>query len=109
HKADSLMALARAIGASAEKLERTVRAYNEALRDGRAGGLNPPRTTRPITANLPIVPMPVAPPPFYADPVCGGITYTMGGVSIDEHARVLREDGVPVAGLYAAGSTTGWL
>lgn len=107
HKADSLTALARAIGASAEKLEHTVHAYNEALRSGRAGELNPPRSTKPITANLPIVAMPVAAPPFYAAPLCAGITYTLGGVAIDEHARVLREDGAPVAGLYAAGAATG--
>lgn len=107
HKADSLTALARAIGASTEKLEHTVHAYNEALRAGRSGELNPPRTTKPITANVPIVAMPVATAPFYAAPLCAGITYTLGGVSIDQHARVLREDGAPVAGLYAAGSATG--
>lgn len=29
--------------------------------------------------------------------------HTQGGLSIDEHARVLRPDGSPVAGVYAAG------
>lgn len=109
HKADSLAALARTIGVAPENLEHTVRAYNEALGAGRASELKPPRTTRPITANLPIVAMPVATPPYYAAPLCAGITYTLGGVLTDEHARVLREDGAPIAGLYAVGSTTGGL
>ena len=29
---------------------------------------------------------------------------TKGGVVIDEYARVLREDGSPIEGLYAAGN-----
>ena len=31
---------------------------------------------------------------------------TKGGLLTDEHARVLREDGTPIPGLYAAGNTT---
>jgi fumarate reductase flavoprotein subunit len=51
--------------------------------------------------------MPIAVAPFLAIPLCAGITYTMGGIRIDGDARVLREDGVAIPGLYAAGSTTG--
>ena len=32
---------------------------------------------------------------------------TFGGVLTDEHARVLREDGSPIKGLYATGVSTG--
>ena len=53
--------------------------------------------------------MAVSTPPYYAVPLCAGITFTMGGISIDAHARVLRESGEPIAGLYAAGSCTGGL
>ena len=35
------------------------------------------------------------------------VTYTIGGLRIDERARVLREDGSPIAGLYAAGADAG--
>jgi fumarate reductase flavoprotein subunit len=42
----------------------------------------------------------------YAVHVVAGITHTIGGVRIDEHARVLGEDG-PVDGLYAAGADAG--
>ena len=33
----------------------------------------------------------------------------MGGIAIDAHARVLRESGEIIPGLYAAGSSTGGL
>lgn len=43
----------------------------------------------------------------YAVHVCAGITYTIGGLRVDERARVLRDDGSPVEGLYAAGVDAG--
>jgi fumarate reductase flavoprotein subunit len=45
--------------------------------------------------------------PFYALPLCAGITYTTGGLLIDQNARVLRENKEPIDGLYAAGSAVG--
>ena len=43
----------------------------------------------------------------YAVHVSAGITHTIGGVRIDEDARVLSEDGTPIEGLYAAGADVG--
>ena len=43
-------------------------------------------------------------PPYYAFKVFPGDIGTKGGVVIDEYARVLREDGTPIEGLYAAGN-----
>jgi predicted oxidoreductase len=43
----------------------------------------------------------------YAVHVVAGITHTIGGVRIDEQARVLRPDGTPIEGLYAAGADAG--
>ena len=43
----------------------------------------------------------------YAVHVVAGITHTIGGIRIDRHARVVREDGTPIAGLYAAGADAG--
>jgi 3-oxosteroid 1-dehydrogenase len=48
----------------------------------------------------------IAKPPFYAVPVVPGDVGTYGGVVTDEHARVLREDGTVIAGLYATGTST---
>jgi succinate dehydrogenase/fumarate reductase flavoprotein subunit len=43
----------------------------------------------------------------YAVHVVAGITHTIGGVCIDSQARVLRADGAPIEGLYAAGADAG--
>ena len=48
----------------------------------------------------------VGPPPFYAVKIVPGDLGTKGGVRTDERARVLRADGTPIAGLYAAGNTS---
>jgi succinate dehydrogenase/fumarate reductase flavoprotein subunit len=52
--------------------------------------------------------------PFEAPPdavvavrVSPGITHTIGGLRIDERARVLDRDGGPIEGLYAAGADVG--
>jgi 3-oxosteroid 1-dehydrogenase len=42
--------------------------------------------------------------PFYAIQVHPGAIGTKGGARTDEHARVLRVDGAPIDGLYAAGN-----
>lgn len=44
--------------------------------------------------------------PFYAIQVYPGDVSTFGGIVTDEHARVLREDGSVIAGLYATGTST---
>lgn len=45
--------------------------------------------------------------PFTAVRVRAAVTHTIGGLRIDEQARVLRADGSPVSGLYAAGADAG--
>ena len=49
----------------------------------------------------------LAEPPFAAVLVQAAVTQTLGGLRVDEGARVLREDATPVAGLYAAGADVG--
>jgi fumarate reductase flavoprotein subunit len=39
--------------------------------------------------------------------VSPGITHTIGGLRIDDRARVVREDGRPIEALYAAGADAG--
>lgn len=46
-------------------------------------------------------------PPFLAVRVYAAVTHTIGGLRIDDRARVLREDGSPVGGLHAAGADAG--
>jgi 3-oxosteroid 1-dehydrogenase len=49
---------------------------------------------------------PLAKPPFYAIKIVPGDLGTKGGLRTDERARVLRGDGTPIAGLYAAGNAS---
>ena len=46
-------------------------------------------------------------PPFLAVQVRAAVTHTIGGLRIDERARVLDAAGEPVAGLHAAGADAG--
>jgi succinate dehydrogenase/fumarate reductase flavoprotein subunit len=46
-------------------------------------------------------------PPFVAVPVRPAVTFTEGGLKIDESARVLDQAGLPIPGLYAAGADGG--
>ena len=101
YRAAALADLARVAGIDSDGLARTVAAYNAACGSGGLGSLAPSRSSDRYQ------PMPVATGPFVAIPVCAGITYTMGGIRIDADARVLRDDGGTIPGLYAAGATTG--
>ncbi|HEX5189545.1 MAG TPA: 3-oxosteroid 1-dehydrogenase [Streptosporangiaceae bacterium] len=49
---------------------------------------------------------PLAKPPFYAVKIVPGDLGTKGGLRTDERARVLRQDGTAIAGLYAAGNAS---
>jgi tricarballylate dehydrogenase len=48
-------------------------------------------------------------PPFVAYPVTGGITFTFGGVRINERAQVMSTSWAPIPGLYACGEMVGGL
>ena len=48
-------------------------------------------------------------PPFEAYAVTCGITFTFGGLRIDERCGVINTDGLPIRGLYAAGELVGGL
>ncbi len=48
-------------------------------------------------------------PPFVAYPVTGGITFTFGGVKVNDRAQVLDTRWEPISGLYACGEMVGGL
>lgn len=103
HVAPDLARLADACGIARDRLASTVRTYNDALASGTLARLTPTRSESKAKA------MPIGQPPFMAIPLCAGITNTMGGLAIDAHAQVLDTQRRPIAGLYAAGATTGGL
>jgi fumarate reductase flavoprotein subunit len=101
-RAATVEELAEKIGADPDRLRNTVETHNRALAEGTLDRLPIPRSSR-------IKPWLVANGPFMAIRLCPGITYTMGGLAIDDRARVLRDDGRTIPGLLAAGATTGGL
>jgi 3-oxosteroid 1-dehydrogenase len=109
HKAGTVAELARSIGIEPDALSATVERFNTMAERGvdedfhRGDNhydryLGDPRTgPNPALGAL-------TKPPFYAVPCYPGDVGTTGGLLTDEHARVLRADGEPIPGLYAAGT-----
>ena len=115
-RADSLEALARAVGIDPGGLCASVERFNRNAREGRDPDFRRGESLfdryyadhgRAPSATLGVLDK----PPFYALPVYSGAIGTSGGPRIDIHARVLHVSGQPIEGLYAAGdaaaSTTG--
>ena len=48
-------------------------------------------------------------PPYVAYQITCGITFTFGGIRINENAEVINDDGQIISGLYAAGELVGGL
>lgn len=103
HQADTLEELAAKAGLDVVGLATTVEEFNGLVRAGSAPALKPPRTTMTYPAHM------FEKPPYYAIPLCAGLTVTSGGVAVDGQARVLDGAGTPIPGLYAAGSAVGGL
>jgi fumarate reductase flavoprotein subunit len=101
HEAGTLEELSLIIGIDAASLSRSVAAYNAALLAGQGSVLSPPRSGGAQGAT------PLLKPPFRATRLIAGMTYTMGGIAIDGHSRVLSDDGSVISGLYAAGGAAG--
>ena len=111
HKADTIAALASQIDVDPSTLEQTVGRFNGFVASNRDEDFH--RGERAYdrwlgdpyhqpSANLGTIER----GPYYAVPVVPGDVGTYGGVVTDEYARVLREDGSVIAGLYATGVST---
>lgn len=101
--------LAEKLGIRREALERTVAEFNAASGDGAFDpfvmdglatrpGLVPPKSNWAQSIDR---------PPFVAYRVTCGITFTYGGLRIDEQARVINREGKPMPGLFATGEISG--
>jgi tricarballylate dehydrogenase len=107
--ADSIEELAEKMeGVDARRFVQTVeeynaavdetRPFNPALLDGRRSNALPPKSNWAQKIDT---------PPYEAYAVTCGITFTYGGLSVDEHAQVLDRNNDPIPGLYAAGEMVG--
>jgi succinate dehydrogenase/fumarate reductase flavoprotein subunit len=79
-------------------------ALEQRVRDRRVREIVAEAPTRVDPAELPF---PVPKDAVAAVRVAAAITHTIGGIRVDERARVLGEDGTPVEGLHAAGADAG--
>jgi tricarballylate dehydrogenase len=91
---------------------KTLHAFNAAARDADEGfdpsrkdgmstsGLTPEKTNWGIRLDA---------PPFHAYSATGGITFTFGGVKVNEKTQVMGTDWRPLKGLYACGEMIGGL
>ena len=102
-QADTLEELAQKAGIDGAGLSATADEFNGLVRAGSAPALTPERTTMTYPAQT------IEKAPFFAIPLCAGITVTSGGLSVDGRARVLDGAGKAIPGLYAAGSVVGGL
>ncbi|MEV7429107.1 3-oxosteroid 1-dehydrogenase [Nocardioides sp. NPDC092400] len=110
-KSDSLAGLAAEIGVPAETLERTVERFNGFARTGVDADFHRGESAYDKYYSDPTVkPNPslhtIDEGPFYAVKIVPGDLGTKGGLVTDERARVLREDGSVLEGLYAAGNVS---
>ena len=92
--------LAEATGIPAADLEATLNRYNAQQKAGVDEDFG--RSPTEMTASLETA-------PYYAVCVTPAIHHTMGGLSVNTDTQVLRIDGMPIPGLYAAGEVTGGL
>jgi 3-oxosteroid 1-dehydrogenase len=110
-KADTLEALAAACGMDATVLKASVERFNGFARTGkdedfgRGGNAYQQWQGDPFHAPSRSLGT-LEQGPFFALQVYPGDVGTYGGVVTDEHARVLKADGVPIEGLYATGTST---
>ncbi len=92
--------LADAINVPAADLEATLKRYNAQQKAGVDDDFG--RSAAQLTAALETA-------PYYAVCVTPAIHHTMGGLSVNTSTQVLKADGTPIPGLYAAGEVTGGL
>jgi len=110
-RADSLAELAEKVGLPADALGETVERFNGFARAGvdedfhRGESAYDKYYSDPrVKPNCSLAPIEKG--PFYAVKIVPGDLGTKGGLVTDERARVLREDGSVIPGLYAAGNVS---
>ncbi|MBR1585564.1 MAG: flavocytochrome c [Clostridia bacterium] len=94
-KGETAAEIAQQLGLDAEALQATIQAFNEDIADGVDDAFGRDRNLNPIEGTL------------YGYRFGVGAHYFMGGLLINDQTQVLKEDGTPIEGLYAAGEVTG--
>lgn len=110
-RGDTIEELAQQCGIDPKALAETIARFNQFARNGvdedfhRGDGAYDRYYGDPTVKPNPCL-APLETPPFYAVTMVAGDLGTKGGLVMDEHARVLREDGSFIPGLYVAGNSS---
>lgn len=89
--AETVEDLAHQLGCAPEATHEAVESYNAAVETGEPDEVGRTEGRHTLSA------------PFYGAQVTGALFHTQGGLVVDEHGRVLREDDSVVENLYAGG------
>ncbi|WP_041558223.1 FAD-binding protein [Novosphingobium sp. PP1Y] len=111
-RADTIADLAGQCGIDPSQLEATVGRFNQFARAGKDGDFGRGETDYDRywadPAHSPNSSLgEISRPPFWAAVIRPGDLGTNGGIKTDCHGRVLNVEGRPIAGLYAAGNSSG--
>ena len=111
-EADSLEQLvAKLEGVDAQRCLQTLKEYNAAVQTGNP--FNPAvkdaRGTQGLAINKTNWANPLDAPPYVAYQITCGITFTFGGLKINQYAEVNNQDAGIIPGLFAAGELVGGL
>jgi tricarballylate dehydrogenase len=101
-RADSIAELATKLGLDPAALQTTIREFNAAtpaagdrpLNERTTTGLIPPKSRAAVA---------LTESPFAAYPLRPGVTFTHFGVAVDDHLRVVKNDGASARNVFAAG------
>jgi tricarballylate dehydrogenase len=106
--AGTIADLAHQLGIDEETLCRTVAEFNDAVLDVQfSKEVLDGKGTRGASPRKSNWAQPIDVPPYTCYPVTCGITFTFGGIQINESAQVLDGRGRVMRGLYATGEITG--
>jgi tricarballylate dehydrogenase len=109
-RSDTLEGLVAQLKVDREQALATLNEYNDAAGHGgfdpavldgmHTEGIRPPKSNWAQKLDT---------PPYVAYPVTGGITFTFGGLRINDDAQVVGTDWAPIPGLYTCGEMVGGL
>lgn len=108
--ADTIEELGEGLGVDAQMLVKTIEEYNAAVQPGE---YNPTLLDGKHTEGIDLPKsnwaLPIDSPPYSGYAVTCGITFTFGGLKINNRTQVLDTEDQPIQGLYAAGELVGGL
>ena len=110
YTADTIEALATQLEIAPAALKSTIDEFNEACQPGASNpAILDGVTTAGLTINKTNWALPIDEPPFEAYVTTTGITFTFGGLKINEQGEVQDLSDSTIPGLYAAGELVGGL